>query len=221
MAQELLGSGWRDGAVLPAESRLQSRYGASRNTVRKALDLLAEQGLIERGQGRVARVASPVFVRSLNELCDFHSSVRASGKTPQTRVIKWEQAEGTLQTDVYFGAGPTKLCRLRLVDHQPVVYQRVYLPDWARLAWARSALHNASLYQLLAARGDPVQSVTDVLSACTASEEVAEALRIDVGEVLIQADRVGMGSKGDVLEISRAYVKPGHFRFEASSRAGG
>ncbi len=224
IAQELLGGVWRAQAPLPPEQRLQQRYGASRTTVRRALALLQQQGLLEKGQGRVSRVASPVVVKPLSELADFHTLVRASGKTPQTHVLAYGLSGGSLQTDVYFDAGqgqPVLLRRRRLVDRQPVVYQRVYLPHRVWGCLQRRDLENASLYLLLAQRlNQPVVSVTDVVSACEADAETAQALAVKEGEVLIQADRLGWGAGGDVLEVSRAYVRPSNFQFSATSVLG-
>jgi GntR family transcriptional repressor for pyruvate dehydrogenase complex len=50
------------GSRLPTERALANRYGAARNTVRRAMSRLAEEGLIERHVGRgtfVAKVAAP------------------------------------------------------------------------------------------------------------------------------------------------------------------
>lgn len=225
IAQELLGSVWRDRAQLPSEQRLQQRYGASRTTVRRALDLLQQQGLLEKAQGRVSQVASPVVVKGLSELADFHTLVRASGKTPQTHVLAFGLSGGNLQTDVYFEAGQgdaVLLRRRRLVDRRPVVYQRVYLPHRVWAVLRRRDLENASLYQLMDERlGSPVVSVTDVVSACVANEEAAAALDVELGAVLIQADRLGWGVSGEVLEVSRAFVRPESFRFSATSKVSG
>ena len=224
MAQELLGSVWRHQAELPSEQRLQARYGASRTTVRRALALLQQQGLLEKGQGRVSRVASPIVVKPLSELADFHTLVRATGKLPQTHVLAFELSSGNLQTDVYFDGDQGEavlLKRRRLVDRMPVVYQRVYLPHrvWGLLR--QRDLENASLYRLMADRLEsPVVAVTDVVSACVADEEAAKALDVAVGAVLIQADRLGWGRSGEVLEVSRAFVRPESFRFSASSSVG-
>jgi GntR family transcriptional regulator len=40
------------GRPVPSESQLMGRYGVSRDTVRKAMDVLREQGLIETVQGK-------------------------------------------------------------------------------------------------------------------------------------------------------------------------
>lgn len=221
LAQELLGSVWREQARLPSEQRLQQRYNASRTTVRRALDLLQQQGLLEKGQGRVSRVASPIVVKPLSELADFHTLVYASGKTPQTHVLAYELASGNLQTDVYFDVGQgdaVLLRRRRLVDRRPVIYQRVYLPHYVWGQLRRNDLENASLYQVMKDRlHSPVVSVTDVISACMADDETAIPLSVEVGTVLIQADRVGWNAHGEVLEVSRAFVRPESFRFSANS----
>ena len=44
---------------LPAEDDLAQQYHVSRQTVRKALDLLADQGLIEKHKGTASRVLRP------------------------------------------------------------------------------------------------------------------------------------------------------------------
>ena len=45
------------GRMVPSETTLMQRYGLSRGTVRKALDYLADQGLVNRVRGRGTFVA--------------------------------------------------------------------------------------------------------------------------------------------------------------------
>ena len=40
------------GRVIPSESTLMQEHGVARGTVRKAIDALEEEGLVERVQGR-------------------------------------------------------------------------------------------------------------------------------------------------------------------------
>lgn len=71
------------GAALPTEVELRERHGVSRHTVREALRLLVDQGLIERRQGagsRVIAAAPPVAyvhtIRSLSELFSYTQDTR-------------------------------------------------------------------------------------------------------------------------------------------------
>lgn len=52
LRRELLSSRWGDGDRLPTERELGERYGLARNTVRRALQVLEDEGLIIRHVGR-------------------------------------------------------------------------------------------------------------------------------------------------------------------------
>lgn len=62
------------GALLPTEHQLCNTHGVSRHTVREALRLLDEAGLVERRRGAGTRVAAPAaraaFVQPLGGLTD-------------------------------------------------------------------------------------------------------------------------------------------------------
>ena len=61
LEQALLSGRWKEGERLPTERALSLQYGVARNTVRRALDGLEQQGLIHRhvGRGTFRSVASP------------------------------------------------------------------------------------------------------------------------------------------------------------------
>ena len=50
---------FRPGSTLPSEAALVAEYGVARNTVRRALDQLADEGLIVTQPGRGRLVAEP------------------------------------------------------------------------------------------------------------------------------------------------------------------
>jgi DNA-binding FadR family transcriptional regulator len=59
---------WRHGEKLPTERELGARHGVARNTVRRALDTLEQQGLIQRQVGRgTFRTAPPAPAPSEEE----------------------------------------------------------------------------------------------------------------------------------------------------------
>lgn len=220
IAHELGGSDVVPGTALPPERQLMQRYRCGRNTLRRALALLREEGLIEQGQGRVARVTARTLTKPLSDLADFHSFARARGVTPRTDVLAFEASHGTLQTDIHFGVGatPWRLRRRRALDRQVVVYQEAWLPPEVGAVLTRGDLHNDSLYRLLDERlGWRLQGARDTVSAGRSSDAVRTAFGPASPEVVVRADRQGWLADGRVVELSNSYVRPEFFRFTAAT----
>ncbi|REE94850.1 GntR family transcriptional regulator [Thermomonospora umbrina] len=88
------------GAWLPSERELAERFTADRSTVRRAVRLLAEQGLVvvRAGIGTQVRAPGPVrrsaadITRQVGRWRGFHVSAREGGREPFTRTTVDEVA---------------------------------------------------------------------------------------------------------------------------------
>jgi Bacterial regulatory proteins, gntR family len=107
--QILESEGWENGHLLGTEDDLAEQYGVSKATVRRALDVLVGENLIEKGQGKVARVSfresAYRFAIQLNQPQAGYPACRLAEpsftfiRTPETDTEKydWEpQAEVTV-----------------------------------------------------------------------------------------------------------------------------
>src|SRR5687768_12804346 len=65
LVKQIAEGGWQPGEVLPSEQALADRLHVSQGTVRKALDVLGVEKLIERRQGKGTYVAEYTQERSL------------------------------------------------------------------------------------------------------------------------------------------------------------
>jgi GntR family transcriptional regulator len=72
-------SGAFTGGTLPSESRLAEDFGASRNAIRAALDLLRTEGLVERVPGVGTVVAEPKYPHGLDHLLGLAEVMRGHG----------------------------------------------------------------------------------------------------------------------------------------------
>ncbi|WP_419908220.1 GntR family transcriptional regulator [Hoeflea sp.] len=74
--QDIVSGKYPVGSLLPTEQELCGRFGSSRYTVREALRLLGEDGMVERRQGRGSEVISdverPVYAQSLTSLSELY-----------------------------------------------------------------------------------------------------------------------------------------------------
>lgn len=119
-------------AWLPSERELARLYEADRSTVRRALRLLAEQGLVQlrhgagaqvRAASRVRRAASDI-TRQVGEWRGFHVSARRDGHTPFTRTAVAEvEADDRLafRLDVPVGTRVLERARVQGVEGEPPV----------------------------------------------------------------------------------------------------
>jgi GntR family transcriptional regulator len=122
---------FKQGDRLPSEKELVDEFGISRMTAKTALDELVKSYLAYRERGRGTFVAKPL-IRDFSFFSSFTEDMRARGLKPSSRLVSLEIAqpdEVTLEklkmpveTEYYC------LARVRLVNDEPVAFQRAYLP---------------------------------------------------------------------------------------------
>src|SRR5215204_3621437 len=84
LRHRIVDSEWPPGTALPAETSLAAEHGVALGTLRRALELLAEQGLIERRHGK------GTFVRGGlggAQMLRFFRFGEGDGEVPQSRIL--------------------------------------------------------------------------------------------------------------------------------------
>ncbi|WP_236682812.1 GntR family transcriptional regulator [Thermus filiformis] len=191
------------GPALPPERGLAEAFGVSRDSVRRALALLEEEGLIRKRRGSGTYVARRATFRA--RLLGFSEEMRALGLEPATRPLKAQllpaSPEEALALGLSPGEGVWRLERLRLADGEPMALERAVLPSWAL-----EAPPEASLYQALEARGlRPVRALQR-LRAVAAREE-ARVLGVEPGAPLLYLERVSYLADGRPVEFVRSLYR--------------
>jgi GntR family transcriptional regulator len=121
---------FRPGDQLPSEAQLCRRYGISPMTVRRTINLLADQGVVSTAQGRGTFVKSlelSTAIFDLQELQDLFANVTAADvKLLDVRVVSAdERAARKLKISV--GDPTIYIRRLYTSEGEPVFYHRAYL----------------------------------------------------------------------------------------------
>lgn len=187
------------GAVLPSEAALAGSYGVSRVTVRKALDLLREEGLVGSRQGFGWFVAGDRLRQSLDALATIEDQLAGQGRTPERRVVSFRflpasgQVAGLLGTHVGDPPEVLEVVRVNLADGQPFAVVTVWCPGDLGAALSRDAVESATFYELLPVRFD---RATQTIGAAVADATDAERLEVPVGSPLLVCERVSRDVAG-------------------------
>jgi GntR family transcriptional regulator len=197
--------------VLPSESELSKEHSASRVTVRKALELLRDEGLVDSRQGFGWFVATDPVRQSLGRLGTIEQQLAASGAEPERRVIGFGFVRSPRRAREVLGVDTVlQVVRLNLADGAPFAKVTVWCPEELGAAFSRDDLERSSFLDLLAASPvGPLGGATQTIGAGACSKADAELLNIPEGAPVLQCERITRDAAGVAVLLS-AHVFPAH-----------
>jgi len=195
------------GRILPSEAELSHVYQASRVTVRKALEQLRADGMVDSRQGFGWFVAGETLRQPLGHLSTIEAQLEASGVRSERRIVDFGLVRAPDAVRAVLGS--TRVLRVRrvnLADGQPFARVTVFCPEELGATLSRAQVAQSSFYDLLPIRlGGAVQTI----EAAAASTEDAELLQIPEGSPILRCERVTSDAEGRPVLVGR-YVFPGH-----------
>ncbi|MFI1204386.1 GntR family transcriptional regulator [Streptomyces sp. NPDC020883] len=143
------------GGVLPDERALVAEFGTSRNSVREALGLLRDEGLVERRRGVGTVIVGRAYEHPLGELSGLAEVLQRHGTVVnEVRAARTVRAPAsvTRRLELPDGSGAVYLERLRRVDGMPLSLDCTYLiPEVGEplLALGRERLESRDVFELI------------------------------------------------------------------------
>lgn len=210
------------GTRLATESQLAEHFRVSVITVRAALKLLADQGVIERQQGLgtfVRRSSAPASTWALGSINDLMNASQLSQlqvlKHGFTGLPKW--AAGYLQSEP--GAQHFNVQVVRSQDGQPFQLTDAFYPKGLGDELAHLDLaHQLEVNHLVVGAvedvtGRKVDLIRQTIGACAASNPVAAALDLPLRTPLLLITRVSYTADGEILQVARSHYQTKDFSY--------
>ena len=212
------------GDRVDSETKLTKRFGVSRFTIARALEILVEEGVLIRRQGLGTFVAPPTLKRAPSYLLSFSEAVAAAGYKASQRLLAF--APAAWRADLPYDQGEALIAfdRLRLVDNAPAAIHRSVIAASvaAKIGLTASAARqpDLSLYRLFDQAGLAVARGLETLRARCASPEEADLLRLPRHEppVIVSVRRQTFGLGGAVLDVVDAVYDARRYAYEAEMR---
>lgn len=195
------------GRLLPSEAALSRDYDASRVTVRRALEELRTQGLVDSRQGFGWFVAADPLQQSLGRLGTIEAQLSASGATTERRILDFAFVPPPPEVAAVLGPGTVlQVRRVNLADGEPFARVTVWCPDDLGAELSRSEVERTPFYELLpVALGGASQTI----GAAAASPDDAEVLAVPAGSPVLRCRRVTTSVDGRPVLVSE-HVFPAH-----------
>lgn len=226
--REQLAEGRHD-AGLPGELALADQFGVARVTVRKALERLEAEGLIERTPGRgtvpvrpaVASAPAPEQAQLTGLLENIVSmGLRTAVKVLACDVVPAPEAVArplALPT----GSPVQKAVRVRSTREGPLSHITTWVPEPLARGFGKRELAKQPILLLLEAQGVRIGRAEQAISARLADAEVAQQLQVDVGSALLAVQRLIFDADDRPVQWLQGLYRPDRYQYRMQlSRVG-
>jgi GntR family phosphonate transport system transcriptional regulator len=193
-----------DGDWIAPEAVLAARFGVNRHTLRRAVDELVQEGIVERIHGRGTRVLAKSLTYDIGRNTRFTEQLAASGRVARVELL--EKGEGVAEGGVARGlqvAEGTPVLRLRTLRGEHGV---PFAVSWHFLCGpaadvARARYRGGSLHGLLRAEGLTLERRHSLVTTHLPLAEDARALRLPRTRPVLRVKGVNVCVEcGDIQE---------------------
>lgn len=218
LATRIIAGEWAVDQTLPSDNRLSTETGLSVGTVRKAIQQLVDEGVLERRQGTGTFLRKPAFDSSLFRFFQ----VRENGvqnTIPKSEILSRERMVAPRDVAELLGADDViRIERLRYLSDQPLLSEEIYIP--VNLFEGFETLNESEigplLYPVYYDRfGVFVARAEDEVRFETADALSAKRLGIAKGDPLAVIERLAMNMAGGPVEWRIACGPATRFRYRS------
>lgn len=183
------------GSFLPPEPVLEKNFNVSRTTIRKAIDMLSNDGFVMVKQGLGTIVLDSKIIQNINMVTSITETLIKRGYNVSTKSMHIDKIKVTQHIREIFGLEENseviRIQRIQLADDKPIAIMKNYLTPDLVPEILKNKHKFVSLYNFLEKEyGIFIDEACDHISAKGASFEQAQMLDVEVGTALLIINRV-------------------------------
>lgn len=207
---------WKIGDRIPSERELALQFGVSRMTLRQAIQNLSDEGILERKIGSGTYVANQKVQEKMTGTTSFTDIMISQGRIPSSKVISYfvttpsssecEKLQVTAKQQVL------RMERIRYADGVPICLEIASIPERLISGFSKEEI-TTSFYAMLEKEGYMIGRATQIISATTASEQIADFLQMKKGEAILRLRQVSFFENGTPFEYVRTQYAGSRFEF--------
>jgi GntR family transcriptional regulator len=209
---------WKSGDQLPSEEWLTKQYQVSRGTVRRAIGILVEEGILERVQGRGTFVSfNKISYPFSQELISFAEEMKLRGQVFTTEVLKTEVIAPNKLIFEKLRAKPKErvfnMTRVRSIEGKPVTL----IHNWVRLSKCPKIqdedFTKVGLFETIEKlMGTKIKYGTRKFSAKAMNKEEAKLLGKKAGDPVLLMSQITYGQDNEPIECSNFLLRTDQYQ---------
>ncbi|MCF1284345.1 GntR family transcriptional regulator [Streptococcus sinensis] len=207
---------WEIGERLPSERDLAETFEVSRMTLRQAITLLVEEGVLERRVGSGTYVASTRVQEKMRGTTSFTEIMKSQGKTPSSQLISYRRTLPSEREVEKLGIHKTeniiRMERVRYADDIPVVYEVASIPEKFIKNFKKEEV-TSHFFQTLQEHGYKIGKSQQTIYARLAKEKIAKYLGIPRGHAILGLTQVSYFDDGTAFEYVKSQYVGERFEF--------
>jgi GntR family transcriptional regulator len=220
LRQRLTSKNFELNVAMPSEISLASEFKVSRLTIRRALEQLEKEGMVQRIQGKGTFATVENFIKNNLQSQDIenllkHLSIMGSHTT--VRLLSCANQEPTSlianQLELSNGMKVQKSVRIRSFENKAFSYLTAYVPEIISNLYLAEDLGHKPLLELFKIAGITIKNVSQTISAVVAEPHVAKELDVPIGTPLISVHRLVRDSTSIPVEYLHALYRPDRYEY--------
>lgn len=201
--QKIMSGEWKENQYIPPETSLMKQYGIGRETVRRAITKLVQEGYLIRQHGRGTLVYRSYPRTEGEKYYSFTSEILARGYRPSTEVLHTDERLAPKHVQMTLRVPenePMLYCkRLRYINEQPVAVEETYIII-KQVGPVESHKLSGSLYDyFVLEKGIKPGNLIQDIRAIMPDSHVVKLLEIQEKVPLLELIRVVNNHRGEPL----------------------
>lgn len=215
-------AGLAPNSAFPTEVQLARRFNVSRGTIRRALRVLEQGGLLTRRPGRGTIVNPPKIVRHLSPILSLDADLQKQGIKLETRVLAYEPSAApppVVRERLALAAGVSVgfLSLLRLVDDRIICHDRRYFPPAVASRFDPGLMGRSMPEVIGEIAGTPVTTVDWESDIVPAPPDVAATLGLTPGVIVVANTLTDLLADGTPASVAVMYYRFDRVKFKFAS----
>ena len=215
LVSQIVTGKWQPNHQLQSEPDLANQLGVSRGSLRKALGLLVEKGMLEQVHGKGTYVRDTVLEQTwANRLVSMSEELSWQGIPFTTEVLAQEicdPPERRIARILHLApnAQVLHLLRRRFVNDEPIAVHQTFFPadefaDLVTVDFSTKTMVTDVLEQM---RNTQLSKAVHTISAISADLIAAERLGLNPGEPVLYDEHILYDDSGNVIEFTKGWFR--------------